>query len=127
MSVIVAKAFGHYVAGMASAVIRLLTLIAFVTMPLGMSGAPALAAPVDQAAVMDDSMATAGHCGTQQDQDKAPASDKMDCTAACTALPAIGAAEPAAVAKPRAPRTIALVTPSAGFVLEIATPPPRQV
>lgn len=121
ISVIVQKAFGHYVAGMASAVIRLLALFALVLMPLGMAGAPALAAPNHHMMKMSES----GHCDEQQDQDQAPASKKMDCAAACTALPATGTAGPAAGLKPKAPRTIAFVAPFSGIVLEIATPPPR--
>ena len=106
---------------MSSALMKLLALIALVMMPLGMTGAPALAAPVAPAGTM------AGHCDQQKEQDKAPASKKMDCAAACTAIPAPETAEPAPVLRPRAPRTIALVAPFAGIVLEIATPPPRLV
>ena len=108
---------------MTSALMKLLALVALVLMPLGMGGAPAVAQPApDGRAVM-----AMGHCDEQQEREKAPASKKMDCAAACTAIPADAAAEPAAILKPKAPRTIALVAPFTGVVLEIATPPPRQV
>ena len=110
---------------MASAVTRILTLIALLLMPLGMGTAPALAAPVEHAALVDHASSPAGHCGEQQDQEEAPAPKKMDCAAACTAIPPASAAEPAALLKPTASRTNALMAPYTGIVLEIATPPPR--
>lgn len=107
---------------MTSALVKLMTLVALLFMPFGMTAAPAIAQPMPA----DHAMMTMGHCDEQPEQDKAPAS-KMDCTAMCTALPATDAPTPAQVAKLKAPRTIALVTPFTGVVLEIATPPPRQV
>lgn len=121
ISVIVQKGFGHYVAAMASAVFRLVALIALVLMPLGMGAAPALAAP-DHHEMMT---AGPGHCDEQQDQDKAPAS-KMDCAAMCTALPAGNASSVTPAMKPVTPRTIALASPFTGIEPEIATPPPKQ-
>ena len=106
---------------MASALLRLLALIALVIMPFGMTSAPALAAPAHH----DMAMAGAGHCDEQQDSDRATVQDRMDCTAACTALPAASAPVLAPPLKPTTPRTIAIVAPFHGVILEIATPPPR--
>lgn len=121
ISVIVPTASGHYLARMAAAVIRLLTLLALVLMPLGMAGAPAMA----HAMPAQYSMASTGHCDEQPGQDRAPAS-KMDCAAMCTALPATDAPAPASVLKPTAPRTDGVVALFEGREPEIATPPPRQ-
>ena len=67
---------------MTSALTRLLTLLAFVLMPFGMTGAPAYAQPVADS----HSAMTMGarHCDEHPVKDKAPSS-KMDCTATCTA------------------------------------------
>ena len=119
ISVIVQKASAIYGTGMASAVFRLLALVALVIMPLGMSSAPALAGAVDHAA------APAGHCDEQPVQDEAPQS-KMDCTAMCTAIPAADVPTSAPALQPKAPRTMAISAPFSGVEPEIATPPPRR-
>lgn len=107
---------------MTSALTRLLTLLAFVLMPFGMTGAPAYAQPVaDSHSAMTMG---AGHCDEHPVKDKAPSS-KMDCTATCTALPAADAWVPLSVLKPTAPRTLAIAAPFSGIEPEIATPPPR--
>jgi hypothetical protein len=106
---------------MAAAFLRLLTLLALMLMPAGMAGAAASAQPVDHAAVTQSD-----HCSDQPEEDGAPASKPMDCTAACTALPASFAPRLAPPLKPDAPRTIATATPFTGVLLEIATPPPRR-
>ena len=120
MSVIVPNARAFYVAAMAAALFRLLTLVALLWMPMGMATAPASAQALDHSA-----MAGSPHCGDQPDGGKAPASKAMDCTAACTALPASPAPIPALPAKPEAPRSLAVSAPFGGIVPEIATPPPR--
>ena len=120
MSVIVRTGFGPYVARMIAALLRLLTLLALVLMPLGMTGAPATASPMPAS----HAMASANHCDEQGDQDEAPA-PKMDCTAMCTALPATDSPAPSFVLKPKGPRTIAVAGPFDGIILEIATPPPK--
>ena len=122
ISVIVQKGSRHYVAAMASAVFRLLALIALVLMPIGMGAAPALAAP-DHHAMM--TTAGSGHCDEQQDQDQAPAQKQMDCMAACTALPAPAAPALTPALKPTAPRMIDVAAPFTGIEPEIATPPPK--
>lgn len=123
MSVIAGTGFGPYVALMTAALLRLLTLIALVLMPLGMTGAPALAAPDHHGMMM---MADPGHCDERQDQDEAPARQQMDCTAACTALPATNEPDPAPVLKPTAPRLIGVAARFTGIEPEIATPPPKK-
>ena len=122
ISVIVQKGSPHYVAAMASAVFRLLALIALVLMPIGMGAAPALAAP-DHHTMM--TTAGAGHCDEQQDPDQAPAQHQMDCTAACAAIAAPAAPVVAPTFKPTAPRTIGVAAPFTGIEPEIATPPPK--
>ena len=119
MSVIAGTGSKPYVARMFAALTRLLTLIALVLMPLGMTGAPAAASPMPAHA-----LASANHCDQQGGHDQAPA-PKMDCMAMCTALPATDSPAPSLVLKPRAPRTIAVANPFDGIILEIATPPPK--
>jgi hypothetical protein len=120
MSVIVRTGWGPYVARMIAALMRLLTLLALVLMPLGMSSAPAAASPLPAG----HAMASASHCDDQPDQDQAPVA-KMDCAAMCTALPATDGPEPASALKPQAPRIIIIAMPFEGTEPEIATPPPR--
>ena len=122
MSVIVGTGFGSYVALMIAAFLRLLTLIALVLMPLGMTGAPVAASPMPAS----HAIASTNHCDEQGNQDKAPVS-KMDCAAMCTALPATDTPEPASVLKPTAPRLIGVTAPFTSIILEIATPPPKDV
>ena len=123
MSVIVRTGSGPYVAAMASALFRLLALIALVLMPLGMGTAPALAAPGQHSMMM----AGSGHCDEQQDRNSAPAQEQMDCTAACTALPASSAPVLAPALKPTAPRMTGVDTIFTGIEPEIAPPPPKGV
>lgn len=108
---------------MTAALLRLLTLLALVLVPIGMTSAPAAASPTPASHHM-----AAGHCDEQPEDDQAPAS-KMDCAAMCatmcTALPAMDAAAPNPLLKPKAPRTIAVAKPFDGIILELATPPPR--
>ena len=117
---IAARCDAAYDRDMAAAVIRLLTLIALVLMPIGMAGAPAMAAPADH------EMAAMNHCDEMPSDEPAPPA-KMDCTAMCTALPAAEAPVLAPMLKPVAPRSIAISAPASGIEPEIATPPPRPV
>jgi hypothetical protein len=107
---------------MAATVLRLLALVALIIMPFGMAATPALALHADQAMTAGHAV-PAGHCGDQEAPEKAPA--KMDCTAACTALPAANAPMPEPLFKPKVLRTITISVPFAGIEPEIATPPPR--
>lgn len=110
---------------MASAVIRLLTLLAFVMMPLTM-GSTAFAAPqASKAAAAQHHQTMNDHCGGEE-EDKAPATGKMDCAAACAAIAPTGIPLSMAELRPRAPREIFPVAPFGHVVPEIATPPPRQ-
>ena len=122
MPVIAAKAWRPYGPAMATAVLRLLTLVALVLMPFGMAGTAAIAQPV----TANHAVAQQGHCDQQSDQDKAPdhSSHQMHC-AMCAALPAAEPPSPSALLRPIAPR-IATVSPFNGIELEIATPPPRH-
>lgn len=120
MSIIVGIGLGSYVGRMIAALVRLLTLLALVLMPLGMTGAPALAAPDHHMTTM----AGSGHCEEQQDE--APDQQQMDCRAACTALPAPSTPAPTPALKPIAPRLIGGVAPFTSINLEIATPPPKM-
>ena len=123
--VIVQQAFGLYVAAMASAVIRLVTLAAFILMPLTMSSPAFAAPPASQASAAGHHGAVAEHCGTSEEEDRAPAPSKMDCAAACAAIAPTGGPATMAGPRPRAPRAIMLATPFGDIVPEIATPPPR--
>ena len=122
ISVIVLKGSGHHVAAMASAVVRLIALVALVLMPHGMGAAPALAAP-DHHTMM--TAAGSGHSNERQDQNQAPAQQQMDCTASCTALPVAAAPVVAPALKPTGPRTIGVAAPFTGIEPETATPPPK--
>lgn len=123
--VIVQKAFGSYVAPMASAVIRLLTLLAFTMMPLTMSSTAFAAPEAQQASMAVHHKAIADHCGGSGDEDKAPPTNKMDCAAACTAIAPTGSPVPVAEIRPRVPREIMLAAAIGDIVPELATPPPR--
>jgi hypothetical protein len=116
MRVIAGKSPGHYWAGMASAVLRLVALFALVLMPLSLASAPASAQPAAAAA--------AGHCDERQKPAEVPADPKMHC-ASCTALPAMNAPASIAELRPQAPMLLALVGPIDGVEPETATPPPR--
>lgn len=121
MSVIVQTSSNPYGASMTAALFRLITLLALALMPFGMASAPAMNQPMPA----NHSMAQAGHCEGQPEEDQAPAS-KMDCTAMCSALPATDAPTPTPRLKLAAPRSTAIVVAYAGIEPEIATPPPRQ-
>jgi hypothetical protein len=112
---IVAQGGGAYVARMPAALLRLIMLVALAFMPLGMTGASAVAATASSAA--------AGHCNEHQKPSDAPAKMSMHC-AACAALPAV---EPASVSelKPQAPERISAMNALSDTKPEIATPPPR--
>jgi len=103
-----------------AAVIRLLTLIALLTMPFGMAAAPAAAGHDAMAAMPTE------HC-----PDGAPADDNggspADCAMPCSAALPATSAEPALLE----PQTQTAADPSVlaaltGIALEIATPPPKQ-
>jgi hypothetical protein len=102
---------------MPAALLRLIMLVALAFMPLGMTGAPAIAATVSSAA--------AGHCDEHQKPADAPAKMSLHC-AACAALPAV---EPTAISelKPQAPKRISAMNALSDTVPEIATPPPRLI
>lgn len=119
--VIAPQASRVYVAGMTAALLRLLTLLALVLMPIGMTSAPVAASPMPTS----HDTAMVGHCNGQPGEDETPVS-KMDCAAMCAALLATDAPAPTSILRPKAPRTIAIATPFVGVVPEIATPPPKR-
>lgn len=123
MSVIVQSSPGHYGGRMPVALLRIITLLALVLMPFGMTLAPATAQPMPAG----HSMARVGHCDDQADQTQAPLhqSQQVHC-AMCAALPASPPPACAADLQQTAPRVIAPVFPFDGIELEISTPPPRR-
>ena len=103
---------------MASAVLRLLALIALVLMPLSMASATVSAQP--------NASAPASHCDDHQRPSKAPAAPQMHCPG-CAALPAIDAPAPVAELDPETPLHIALAALLSGIEPDTATPPPKIV
>ena len=97
---------------------RLLTLVALVLMPFGMTAAPAHGGPIAHAV-------TADGCDGNEDQDEAPVT-RSDCTISCTAIPLAGQSISRTFALPEAPQLVAPVVSFRGIVPEIATPPPRS-
>ena len=106
---------------MNAALVRLVTLLALLLMPLGMSGAPAIAQP----SPVNHSMAQKGHCDQNSDQEKAPDRSRQMHCAMCAALPASEPPAPSAGLRPSPPRILATVAAFHGIELEIATPPPK--
>ena len=110
-----------YFRAMFTAFLRLLTLVALVVMPFGMSAASAGPAPHAPAA------ATAGHCDEQGGQ---PAEDPGDRLAGCTAGCSMFIAEIAPAEAPVAIGAQSLVRPIArrwsSLPPETATPPPKR-
>lgn len=106
----------RYLAAMASALLRLVTLIALLVMPVGMATAPAMAQPV--------AAGEEAHCGDHQQPADSPPAQQVHCTG-CSALPAMEV--PAAVSRPlpQAPVLISLVDPLSEIEPELATPPPK--
>jgi hypothetical protein len=109
----------RYGRGMRSILLRLVTLVAVMLMPLGMAAAPAAAHHSTASAAMP-------HCPDR------PASDHgkggmAECTMMCSsALPAIDQAPagPAIIARtPLAPSLVMLLR---GILPDIATPPPKR-
>lgn len=113
--VIAGEAWRAYLTLMASALFRLMALVAVLLMPAGMAGAPAMAQP---------SSAAAGHCDEHQDPADAPSKPQAHCMA-CSALPAMEAPAPAETMVPKMPRLVARIAATASIVPEIATPPPK--
>jgi hypothetical protein len=103
---------------MVSTLLRLVTAIALMLMPLGMAQAAAVGAPASAAV-------EAGHCDEHSEPGKAPAGPNHHC-AACTAIPSLESPSTPNAIAPKAPLTAESVAPLPGLELEIATPPPRQ-
>lgn len=101
-------------------VMKALTLVALLLMPVGMSSPAAAAqhAPVRAMAMME-------HCHGQAQEEEAPAS-AMDCSAMCTAFLAGVAAMPASAPGPLLRCTLQREKIFTGIEPELTTPPPRQ-
>jgi hypothetical protein len=102
---------------MVSMLFRLLTLVSFLLMPVGMISTPALAADRPMVA---SSMPCEGH---QKPSDEAPRS-KAHC-AACAALAQPPISVPAGRSKPNALLVEKTSDLLLGLVPEVATPPPK--
>ncbi|HEX6374793.1 MAG TPA: hypothetical protein VFZ91_03630 [Allosphingosinicella sp.] len=101
----------------ASRLLRWFTLLALLLAPLGMiGGAPAVA---HYGAV------AAGHCADMENPADAPSSVPMDCTTACSALPAQADGIAVRPLLPCAPEPAALTVRLHSLEPEAATPPPR--
>ena len=102
---------------MVPALLRLMTLVALLFMPLSMASAPAAASP-------SASTSSSGHCDEHQKPAEAPTAPKAHC-AACAALPAgdapvaVEQLRPAILLNVEAERWITAREP------DIDTPPPK--
>lgn len=97
--------------------LRVLTLIALVLMPLTMTAAPAEAHAMP-------AMAMGEHCG---DHPQAPPmKDMAQCMLMCAALPVADQFAVSPPVLPAPPPVLALISEIHGIILEIATPPPRH-
>lgn len=105
---------------MRAAFLRLMTIVALVTMPVVMVGAPASASMKDH-----HSAASAEHCAEPGAGDDEAPDKAMDCKAACSALAASSAAPSADRERPSVPRDLLAATIFDDTIPEIATPPPR--
>jgi hypothetical protein len=104
-----------YVTAMASALLRILMLVALALMPLGMTGAAA-AAPSPATA--------AGHCDDHRKPIDAPAKMEMHC-ATCAALPVVQANLTDRGLRPELPRLVKAANALSDTEPETDTPPPR--
>ena len=98
--------------------IRLLTLIALVLMPLTMAAAPTEAHAMPAMAE--------SHCDDRHQPAMPKQMDMAQCMLMCAALPASEMLIAMPLAVPKAPRRLALDKPIHGIILETATPPPRS-
>ena len=111
-------------ADMQAMIAKLLTLLALVLMPFGMSPAAAEAIP---AAAQHHAAPMAAHCPTPDAGDSGKASKQAaDCTVACAAIvaPAPTAAPPPVLTPPPPARPLAGTR--RGLHPEAATPPPKR-
>lgn len=120
MPVIAGQGSSDYLGRMASAILRVMALIALVLMPLGMAAVPVGAATTHEVS----SAPTGGHCDEHQKPADAPLTAQMHCIA-CAALAAYDFQAPVAELLPRALLPIQLTYFSTPFEPEISTPPPK--
>ena len=120
--VIASQGWRTYLGGMIAKVIHLLTLAALMLMPMGMSAAPAMAAPQSHAMAMEGG---AGHCDPGDADDRDPTDQRILCALACAMVLTDGpafkrgsAVEPMALPRVGEQRLSALRA-------EIDPPPPK--
>lgn len=118
---------------MDAVLIRILTLVAFLLMPFGMSHASAAApaAPMTaKAAQASQSEHHLGHCnpqpGDDQSEDQGTPMPSSDCSSMCTVIPASETLTPVRIAQLLAPIGHILAAPFGGTEPDISTPPPRR-
>lgn len=107
-----------YLPRMALALLRLLSLVALLLMPLSMASGPASARAT--------ASASSGHCDERQKPADAPTSQQVHCTG-CSALPATEAPPAIAELRPEMPIELSLAQLPAGLIPETATPPPKML
>lgn len=106
-----------YAGSMVSALVRMLLALALVLAPAGMMGLSAAAA---------EAPVISSHCADHQGpQQRAPADGKWHC-AACVAIPAQAAPEPARGAPVGTRPASGVNNRVTGLEPEVATPPPRR-
>ena len=121
MPVIASTSRGAYFPAMLAPLFRLLALVAFVLMPIGMS--PVAAATMHQPAAT--AAAAIEHCAKHNGQSQHSSTHRGDC-AGCVAVaavapPTVAHEQASTIAPYRAPADLRL-----GLILEIATPPPKR-
>ena len=105
---------------MVSALLRALTALSLMLMPLGAAQAAVLAA--DAPAHAETAI---GHCSDQEEPGKAAGAGERHCTS-CTADRAVNSTLLDKVPMATAPAAAIVARLLLGLELEIATPPPRQ-
>lgn len=113
-------------ASMGSALLKLLTLFAFLLMPLSMAGAPAAAQPLAAPAAQLLTTNAGSHCDGHEESSGAPAKAKAHCIA-CAALPGLSVRVPIAAYSPQPPLHVLLASWSDTPEPDTATPPPKRV
>jgi hypothetical protein len=109
----------------ATRLLRLLTVLALLLMPLAMAGQGHAVAAAPHHEMVSDS---AGHCADTKPGDEGDKPDRgsaAQCMMACAALPAADAPLPAARTVLRAPATGTPAAGITGLAPESETPPPR--
>lgn len=112
--VIAGQDYGAYLPGVTRSLLQLLTLVAVMLMPLGMTASPAQAMPA------------VGHCDDGHGSTPEFPADPLAHCLGCAALPVADAVGVASDARREPPRLIAFAATIEGSDPETATPPPKQ-